>query len=420
MSVNPLLTNYNAVGGGLFAPASGGGGGGGSVGPNIVASTITLGGISNNLGSSLNLLTGPSNALAEVNIRDSSNIFNILTIAGGINIATSLYDVTITQDLGQQNSGILNINGFSTINALTQNLNISSINGAIPAGGGPLLSTFGNMTAESLRLSTGSVTGLSGIELIYFGQNSVGNQGFGIVDPATNTKVALIGSEFNPTSAKFDTYISCAGPGSASSGRIEFVNQTFLNAPNANLAISTINGAVPGGGSGATSIALPINTLPTNLADFATTISPATAVAVSANPLITITSLPIGWYSISIPRFVVCPAQSTPGTPAPGTTVPYGTFVNYFLRVGTGATTSDNPLIMVPIVPEGTGVVSSTQSETHLYGTFYNPVATPFDTFTLYTYATTPTGTTGIGNWCQVLSSVGGIASYAIITPLPT
>ena len=433
MSVNPLLTNYNALGGSLFAPASGGGGGSG--GPNLIVSTLLAASATPGAPQLAATFDGTPSLNSKAVIAFNSQSSEVADVGIRFN-AASTWDTYISNITGvAAGSGVLLFDGITHLSTSgAANLTISSINGAAPGGGGggssisalnslvqctnqEVYSVINAGTASESRVLLNGNTGNPSLDILgsYPGSTSLPNIVMqtdggpfpGYIDIKTNytSPVTLrIGKELAGS-----TY-----------GPILATDATNIYATDANLNISTINGVVPGSGGGAISIALPINTNPTNLADFATTISPASAVAVSANPLITITSLPIGWYTISIPRFLLCPAQSTPGTAAPGTTVPYGTFVSYFLRVGTGATTSDNFLAMFPIVPEGTGVVTSTQSETRLYGTFYNPVATPFDTFTLYTYATTPTGTTGIGNWCQILSSVGGIAAYAIITPLPT
>jgi len=142
MSVNPLLTNYNALGGGLFAPASGGGGGGGTVPSNLQLSSLVVNNGNNAQitsifiqgGSTIGATVGKAGLYLQKNNGNTVLAFQTL-----YNQAIDKFDLQVLGGGGGDFSGLFQFdNQTKTIEALSANLAISSINGATPGGPVPL------------------------------------------------------------------------------------------------------------------------------------------------------------------------------------------------------------------------------------------------------------------------------------------
>jgi hypothetical protein len=129
---------------------------GGTLGRDIIASTISLG-PTGSFGGAASVILGQGGTVARYGIKDQQNSFDVMDIAGQFNTTTNLYDAYIQQDTGRANSGLLNFVGFSTLNAPTMNLNISSINNERP--GGPVSQSGFSLVAEGSTTLTVTVGG---------------------------------------------------------------------------------------------------------------------------------------------------------------------------------------------------------------------------------------------------------------------
>ena len=248
MSVNPLLTNYNAVGGGLFAPASGGGGGGGG-GGNLIVSTLVA--ASGTPGTPQ--LTAAFNGQVQLNSKAVVSFGDTNSEIADVGIrfnAASTWDTYISNITGVAGgSGVLLFDGITQLSTSgAADLTISSINGAAPGGGGGGGTVPPNLQLSSLVVNNGDNAQITSI-FIQGGSTigaTVGKAGLYLQKNNGNTILAFQ-TLYNESAEKFDLQV-LGGGGGDFSGLFQFDNQTTtIQALSANLAISSINGAAPGG-----------------------------------------------------------------------------------------------------------------------------------------------------------------------------
>jgi hypothetical protein len=169
MSLLPLATN-SAPGVSLYAPASGGGGGGG--GPNPAFSTITIndGVLTTNSGANgfvFQNSTTPviqdaflqSNTVPLAAGTGTANVFQLNSASGSnatLTIGAGNDDACyVWTGLGGNQSGSTAL-FLQTAGLYTSSLNVSSINGAVPGGGGGIQSTIAN-GAANISIPAGAV-----------------------------------------------------------------------------------------------------------------------------------------------------------------------------------------------------------------------------------------------------------------------
>jgi len=219
-----------------YAPASGGGGGGGGAGPNPSFSSINL-----STSANVNMLGG--------------GFIQVFGSDVGINIQNN--DTTAVNEIGMITNGTAaavypNLTGNGTyisLSAPSANSGLSMfagdnegqfIIGAVNSAGGP--STLTIISGGELRLITapGAPTSLSSLNVSSI--NGASPAGGGVapagistnaVDAATTTKLRLNGTN--------GITIDTAGTGTVT------INSVLINAVTSDLQISSINGAAPGG-----------------------------------------------------------------------------------------------------------------------------------------------------------------------------
>lgn len=312
-----LLVNQSEIAPGrpLFASASGGGGGGG---PTQSINSIT------NLSSILfNVAGGDGNTPYALNIYGQGNPSQVVFNNGGISApaAASIYtgmwastlvnalsgsfagDFLVTQDPGFVNSQLVVgsiLNDGNVIASTDQNRNtaplnilanplavsslvVSSINGAVPGGGGATVSTFSDLTvsnptalgatlnlrasdtnlyeidcvSSSVVLAGVSIGYVGGRDQVYIDTGEVPNFYTSTIKGATGqislnptgTEQIRIGGVGAPGDITVATVgggnINLTGPVVQSSGTASFSGAASISS----LTVSSINGATPGGGS---------------------------------------------------------------------------------------------------------------------------------------------------------------------------
>jgi len=402
MSVNPLLTNYNAIGSSLFAPASGGAGPGGGVTQLLAGTNVSL---------------SPAGGTGVVTINASGG--------GGSNAPDQSFSTIAVATL---------------IDGSGANLFISSINGAAPGVAGVSQIIAGSNVSIDPVGGTGAVTiNASG------GGSNAPDQSFSTIAVATS----IDGSGAN----LFISSINGAAPGGGgtvgpdpSFSTINLATNGSINGPEANLLISSINGAIPQGisgyistiqagqglsvlisGSGAQTAIIGMDDIapvyPPEVAPgagtFGTNVDPASAVTVLTPALalpFTLSFLQIGYYYISIPLTLQV-AQTAPGTPV-ATKVTPGTFITHAIRVGAGGTQNVVRLTSVPVIGNATDDVAANAISFMVEGYFYCPVNS-VTTFNLEAWATVPAGGSGeTGGWCYSVPSSGASSPVAYIRQL--
>jgi hypothetical protein len=155
MSFIPCVTLAN-----LTTPVTsigGGGGGGSNVSfQNILASTLTVKPASGEYG--VTLLANNNNT-AGISFNDKTGLSTAYELYSGLNLASNTYDFILKADAPFATGNVL-FQNINTLNTTNTNLNISTINGAIPATGtGSVNSVTGDTFSSIIATNTaGAVT----------------------------------------------------------------------------------------------------------------------------------------------------------------------------------------------------------------------------------------------------------------------